>query len=184
MEPSLPPWQETTKQLLGAECSLEKALQAEEAKNQTTSPTKAEATERFQKATSQLKKVGQAKAQAENSLKKAKEQVALREAQLQATVEGLQEARAEVEASSKVYWKYALEMPADGEDAAEGQGQGGDDNLAHLILANMGEKLLPDQQQRLLEMAGRRRDQKRRKVEETPGGEGLTTKAEPDQTAG
>ena len=123
MEPSLPPWQETAKQLLGGEwaemppevrLSLEKALQAEEAKNQTTSPTKAEATERFQKAASQLKKAGQAKAQAENSLEKAKEQVAMQEAQLQAAVAGLQETRAEVEASSKVYWKYALGLPAEG----------------------------------------------------------------------
>jgi len=171
-----PPWQTTAQQLLEApntdmpeevRLSLQKALQAEQAKQQETKePTKAEATERFQKATSQLKKAGQAKAQAEQRLAKAKEQVAQLETKLQDATEGLTAAETEVEESSKVYWKYALGLPKDAEDLAEGHAIQGDENLIHLILADMGSKLRPEQQQRLLDMAGGLRDQKRRKTDE------------------
>lgn len=172
---SLPPWQETAQQLLASQSpgmpeevrlSLEKALQAEQAKQQEgREPTKAEATERFQKATSQLKRAGQAKLQAEQRLEKAKEQVALQEAKLQAAAESLQAAEAEVEESSKVYWKYALGLPKDAE-MGEAALPTGDEDLIQTILADMGGKLRPEQQQRLLDMAGVLRDQKRRKVDE------------------
>ena len=176
MDCPTPPWQTTAQQLLEApntdmpeevRLSLQKALQAEQAKQQETKePTKAEATERFQKATSQLKKAGQAKAQAEQRLAKAKEQVAQLETKLQDATEGLTAAETEVEESSKVYWKYALGLPKDAEDLAEGHAIQGDENLIHLILADMGSKLRPEQQQRLLDMAGGLRDQKRRKTDE------------------
>ena len=171
----LPPWQETAQQLLASQSpglpeevrlSLEKALQAEQAKQQEgKEPTKAEATARFQKATSHLKKAGQVKVQAEQRLEKAKEQVALLEAKVQEATEGLKAAEVEVEESSKVYWKYALGLPKDS-DMEEAPVAGGDENLIQAILGAMGDQLRPEQRQRLLDMAGVLRDQKRRKTDE------------------
>ena len=116
MDCPTPPWQTTAQQLLAAQStdmpeevrlSLQKALAAKQAKQkEITEPTKAEATARFQKATSQLKKAGQAKAQAEQRLAKAKEQVAQLETKLQDATEGLSAAETEVEQTGNMPWDF------------------------------------------------------------------------------
>ena len=120
---------------------------------------------------------------AEQRLAKARE-LAHVEAQLQTVCEGLKVAEAEVEESSKDYWKYALGIPKDAEEMADGQANIGDESLAQTILAELGDKLRPEQQQRLLDMAGQPRDQNRRRLDEQMAVPATPAKTEVDHPSG
>lgn len=125
-------------------------------------------------------------AQVEQRLARAREQVAQLEAKLQTASEGLQAAELEVEESSKDYWKYALGIPKNGEEAAEGQANGGDALLVQTILADMGSKLRPEQQQQLkdMAMADQLREQNHRKMDDAMLVEPSQAKTEVDQLSG